>query len=302
MGSFQDAMKKAGLSSGDPEAPETSAPDSAAGEAAGGESRGAGEGGGERKPHRDRPPRQDRPPRPPREGAGDKPAEKLEDKACAKCGTMFSPKHSKHRLCPKCADEHFTAAKEKSAADTAKPAEGSAPVARPPKRDRPPRQDRPPRPERPPQGEPHAPREGHRESREPREAPAGFPQDYLRSGYFAGGSGSVLRDQVLDSWARNVGALLVQRGLAANQMRMFYAHVKRAEASAKAGRDFNLVREELMKMRPVAAARQGRRLIPGEFADFLDRNLELVRDAASLRAFAEHFQAVAGYTAGRLRK
>jgi hypothetical protein len=55
-------------------------------------------------------------------------------------------------------------------------------------------------------------------------------------------------------------------------------------------------------MRPVAAARQGRRLIPGEFSDFLDRNLELVKDAPSLRAFAEHFQAVAGYTAGRLRK
>jgi CRISPR type III-A-associated protein Csm2 len=99
-----------------------------------------------------------------------------------------------------------------------------------------------------------------------------------------------------------VAALLVSRGLTAIQMRAFYSHVNRAEASNKAGREFRLVREELLKMRPVAAARQGRRLIPGEFADFLDRNLELVRDAPSLRAFAEHFQAVVGYTAGRLRK
>jgi CRISPR type III-A-associated protein Csm2 len=141
-----------------------------------------------------------------------------------------------------------------------------------------------------------AARESHRENRE---APAGFPSDYLRSGYF---TGSALRDEVLDSWARHVAALLVSRGLAALQLRAFYSHVQRTEVSSKAGREFPLVREELLKMRPVAAARQGRRLIPGEFADFLDRNLELVRDAPSLRAFAEHFQAVVGYTAGRLRK
>jgi CRISPR/Cas system CSM-associated protein Csm2 small subunit len=85
-------------------------------------------------------------------------------------------------------------------------------------------------------------------------------------------------------------------------MRGFYSHVKRAEASSRAGRDFRLVREELLKMRPIAAARLGRRLIPGEFADFLDRNLELVKDAPSMRAFAEHFQAVVGFSAGRLRK
>jgi CRISPR/Cas system CSM-associated protein Csm2 small subunit/ribosomal protein S27AE len=312
MGSFQEAMKKAGIASeAELAAAETETP------AAGAES---GAENGERKPRPERPPRPDRPPR------ASEP-EKLEEKPCAKCGSVFMPKHSKHRLCPKCAEEHFTASKEKEKTRTERPAEGgesggvrrldvageakpadAAPRPPAPKRDRPPR---PPRPagesgggrrldsageQREYREHREAPRESHRE---PREAPAGFPSDYLRSGYF---TGSALRDEVLDRWARDVGALLVARGLAAIQMRAFYSHVKRAEASSNAGREFQLVREELLKMRPVAAARQGRRLIPGEFADFLDRNLELVKDTASMRAFAEHFQAVAGYTAGRLRK
>jgi CRISPR type III-A-associated protein Csm2 len=297
MGSFQDAMKKAGIASDAVELP-AAAPETPA---ANGEARADS---GERKPRGERPPR------------NDKPAEKVEDKPCAKCGTVFSPKHAKHRLCPKCAEEHFTAPKEKTerpagaAGDAPAAAEGAAAKPPAPKRDRPPRPPRPAsevreaRQERPRD----AHREGHRDQprdqprdshRDSREAPAGFPSDYLRSGYFAG---AALRDEVLDSWARNVAALLVSRGLAAVQLRAFYTHVQRAETSAKAGRDFKLVREDLLKMRPVAAARQGRRLIPGEFADFLDRNLELVKDAASLRAFGEHFQAVVGYTAGRLRK
>jgi CRISPR/Cas system CSM-associated protein Csm2 small subunit/predicted nucleic acid-binding Zn-ribbon protein len=306
MGSFQEAMKKAGIAS-DAEIA-AAEPETSTASAEGGAEN------GERKPRPERPPRAERPPRPSE-------PEKIEDKPCAKCGTVFTPKHSKHRLCPKCAEEHFTASKEKEKTKAerpesgevkpgeAKPAEASS---RPPA----PRRDRPARPPRPAgerdSREHREPRDSHRENREThrdtnrdtnretsREAPAGFPSDYLRSGYFAG---TALRDEVLDRWAREVGALLVARGLAALQMRAFYSHVKRAEASSKAGREFRLVREELLKMRPIAAARLGRRLIPAEFADFLDRNLELVKDAASTRAFAEHFQAVVGYTAGRLRK
>jgi CRISPR/Cas system CSM-associated protein Csm2 small subunit/predicted nucleic acid-binding Zn-ribbon protein len=301
MGSFQDAMKKAGIAS-DAEIAAAEPESSAASTESGAE-------GGERKPRPERPPRAERPPR-------SAEPEKVEDKPCAKCGTVFSPKHSKHRLCPKCAEEHFTASKEKEKTKAERPAEGgeskpaeAAPRPAAPRRDRP---ARPPRPAGEQREHRDAPRDSHRENRDShrdthrdsnrdsnREAPAGFPSDYLRSGYF---SGTALRDEVLDRWAREVGALLVARGLAALQMRAFYAHVKRAEASSKAGREFQLVREELLKMRPVAAARLGRRLIPGEFADFLDRNLELVKDAASMRAFGEHFQAVAGFTAGRLRK
>ena len=218
------------------------------------------------------------------------------EKACAKCGTMFTPKHVKHRLCPKCAEAEF-AGKPKTAPSEATGA--PAPVAAAPK---PERRERPPRPA--PSGRMGAPAsDTHdaqaREREREREAPQGFPRDYLQSGYFAG---KVLRDDVFDTWARHVAGLLVSRGLSSTQMRVFYGHVLRAQEAVRAGREFPEVYESLMKMRPAAAARLGRKAIPGEFADFLDRNLDQVKDPRTLHAFAEHFQAVVGYTAGRLRK
>src|SRR5436190_18274176 len=82
MGSFQDAMKKAGLSSAEAEAAAENSEKPAEKQ----ESRAEGRPEGDRKPRGPKPP----------------PA-KLEEKPCAKCGTTFLPKHAKHRLCPKCA-------------------------------------------------------------------------------------------------------------------------------------------------------------------------------------------------------
>jgi CRISPR type III-A-associated protein Csm2 len=243
--------------------------------------------------------------------------EVVEERPCTKCGTVFLPKLGKHKLCPKCAEEHFTAAK---AEKTDKPkAAGEKPAGpRPERRDRPPRREggRPEggRPEAAradaPKREPREPRREpvQREAREPREprrevvqreAPQGFPRDYLAAGYF---SGNVMRDELFDTWARHVAGLLVSRGLSAKELRAFYGHVQRAADSAKAGRDFGAVREEILKMRPVAAARLGRKMIPAEFSDFLDRNIEQVKDNRTLGAFVEHFQGVVGYTAGKLKK
>lgn len=328
MASLEDAMKKAGLSTGAEEAEKEKPADA------------------------------------PKPVA--KAPEPVEERPCTKCGTVFLPKLAKHKLCPKCADEHFTAAKEAAkekgertaAARTegsgkteggggkaeggsggaeggARPEGSSGKVGgagrmeggagksngersgrptgertgpRPERRDRPPRRDRPVVPGA------GAPREGRelREGREPREArdvrepreaqreaPAGFPRDYLTSGYF---SGNVLRDEVFGAWARQVAATLVTRGLSAREMRVFYGHLKRAGDSAKAGRDFKEVREEIQKMRPAAAARLGRKQIPSEFAEFLERNIDQVKDPRTLDAFVEHFQGVVGYTAGKLKK
>ena len=57
-----------------------------------------------------------------------------------------------------------------------------------------------------------------------------------------------------------------------------------------------------MESKALQTRRLGRKLIPGEFADFLDRNIDQIKDARTLGAFVEHFQGVVGYTAGRLKK
>ena len=95
--------------------------------------------------------------------------------------------------------------------------------------------------------------------------------------------------------------VLVERRLKSRQLRAFYNHVKRAGAAMDAGRDIHLVRADILKIKPFAAERQGRGSIPAGFREFLDRNVDQVKDENSLRAFAEHFQAVVGYATGRLK-
>lgn len=225
------------------------------------------------------------------------PAPTGETRACAKCGTVFSPKHPRHRMCDKCAAE-------------APPRELREP--RPPRESRPPSDARPFRESRPAsetQRTPaqQAPRPVRRDP--PREAPpmrrtptpsAGVPQNYLAGGYF-GATRSHLRDELYVDWAQQWAELLVQRRLSGAQMRAFYNHVRRAAASLQAGGDAQQARAQLLRIPGFAAARVGRPGFPLEFREFLDRNVEQVKDAATLQAFAEHFQAVVGFTSGRLR-
>lgn len=130
---------------------------------------------------------------------------------------------------------------------------------------------------------------------------AGVPQNYLAGGYFGGGARSHLRDELYVDWAQQWAELLVQRRLSGAQMRAFYNHVRRAAASLQAGGDAQQARAQLLRIPGFAAARVGRPGFPMEFREFLDRNVEQVKDAATLQAFAEHFQAVVGFTSGRLR-
>lgn len=136
--------------------------------------------------------------------------------------------------------------------------------------------------------------------REPRVASTGVPQNYLTGGYFAA-SRTMPREELYLGWAEQWAELLVYRRLSAAQMRAFYNHVRRAAAALQAGAEVQQARSQVLRLAGFAAARVGRPGFPQEFREFLDRNIEHVKDADSLKAFAEHFQAVVGFTAGRLR-
>ena len=223
------------------------------------------------------------------------PAPTGETRACAKCGTVFSPRQPRHRMCDKCAAE-------------APPREPRVPrESRPLGESRPFRESRP-APEVPRTPAQTAPRpvrrDPPRETTPVRRAPApvaGVPHDYLAGGYFGGRAPTHLRDELFLDWAQQWADLLVQRRLSSAQMRAFYNHVRRAAASLQAGGDAQQARARLLRIPGFAAARVGRPGFPLEFREFLDRNVEQVKDAATLQAFAEHFQAVLGFTSGRLR-
>jgi CRISPR/Cas system CSM-associated protein Csm2 small subunit len=137
--------------------------------------------------------------------------------------------------------------------------------------------------------------------RESRPASAGVPHNYLTGGYFAGQNRALLKEELYLGWAEQWAELLVYRRLSAGQLRGFYNHVRRAAAALQAGADAQQTRSQVLRLSGFAAARVGKPGFPQEFREFLDRNIEQVKDADSLKAFAEHFQAVVGYTAGRLR-
>src|SRR5258708_1618566 len=148
MGSLEDALKKAGLSSNEAEE----------------EKKNDSRKPAEAKQHSER--RPDR--RPDRKPEDKAPSEPVEPRPCGKCGTEFTPKLAKHKLCPKCADEEFSKSKERAGSGEGKPGERTDKPGDKPRGDRPPREKREPRPDRPPRPE-SAPREGRPEGeRRPR--------------------------------------------------------------------------------------------------------------------------------------
>ena len=316
MGNMEEALKKAGLSESEPTTPiaptEPGPPDLAA-ENPPADSPPAENPNATPAPAEEIKPETKPPTKPPTK------PEAKKDHQCSKCGAVFVPKHPKHRLCPKCADEHFTARPPRGAERPERPtgaagavgtveavekpaaAEKPVPATRPAPR-RLPERDRPLRPL--PQSAQDAAASSIGSSKTPprsvvRSLPQSLPQDYLASGYF--GSGGRVRDEVYTTWALRVADVLVERRLKSRQLRAFYNHVKRAGAALDAGRDIHLVRADILKIKPFAAERQGRGLVPAEFREFLDRNVDQVKDEKTLRAFAEHFQAVVGYATGRLK-
>ena len=277
MGNMEEALKKAGLSESEPEPglpaekqEETPPPAEEAASA-------PAEAKPEAKP----------PTKPPTK------PEAKKDHQCSKCGAVFVPKHPKHRLCPKCADEHFTARPPRGAERPERPTGAAGAVGTVEAVEKPAAAEKPVPATRP------AVRRPVERERPLRPLPQSLPQDYLASGYF--GSGGRVRDEVYTAWALRVADVLVERRLKSRQLRAFYNHVKRAGAAMDAGRDIHLVRADILKIKPFAAERQGRGLIPAEFREFLDRNVDQVKDEKTLRAFAEHFQAVVGYATGRLK-
>jgi CRISPR type III-A-associated protein Csm2 len=118
-------------------------------------------------------------------------------------------------------------------------------------------------------------------------------------------SDRTLRPEYLTELAEKIAASFGNTWpeLTRNQLRAFYSHAKRREASARNGRPWAEVYPELVKMVPIAAERTAKGIIPREFEEFVRRNVEKSRDpTAFLEGFVEHFQAVVAYCAGTLRK
>lgn len=102
---------------------------------------------------------------------------------------------------------------------------------------------------------------------------------------------------MFSDWFRN-------EGLTRNQLQAFYRHVRRLSDSLEyvTEADSTRVLRKLQALEPLANYSKDRQVIPEVFYEFLKRNIDKCRDRKTFRhGFAEHFQAVVGFCAGKLK-
>ncbi len=134
-----------------------------------------------------------------------------------------------------------------------------------------------------------------------RPAPRDLPPGYLAGGYFT--PDGKLPPELLTGWAEQIaqGIAGASTEATAIQVRLFANAVKRAEAAVKYGQPIDRVLNEIEKMKAFATERAARRKVPELFRRFIEVNVDRVKDAKTLAAFAQHFQAVEAYAGGLLQ-
>jgi CRISPR type III-A-associated protein Csm2 len=125
-----------------------------------------------------------------------------------------------------------------------------------------------------------------------------FGPEYLKDGYFEGeGDQRRLRPEVIDTWAMEAAKLLGNRGMKSAQLRRFFGQARGSDAKLRTGLAFESLRAGIYGLKRDVAYQVGRKLVPEEFKQFIDRNVELaVQDERSFKeGFVEHFQSVVAY-------
>ncbi len=129
-----------------------------------------------------------------------------------------------------------------------------------------------------------------------------FDRDYLKDGYFQDQPSKdgepILRPEILVDWPIEIAKLLGNRGMKINQLRRFFNKTRGIEAQLThmQERDFAAVKPTIRSMERDVAYQVGREVVPEEFKQFIDRNVELaVKDEAHFKAFLNHFESVLSY-------
>jgi len=121
-----------------------------------------------------------------------------------------------------------------------------------------------------------------------------LPAGYLQSGYFDK-DGNVLPD-VIQQWPQQLAQtfLRARPKLTSTQLRRFFNRVRAIEQQ---NLPFERLREDILSLKPIAAASVGRGTAPDIFKVFIDRNIDLAIDSSESfsRGFLTHFQSVVAY-------
>lgn len=133
----------------------------------------------------------------------------------------------------------------------------------------------------------------------PADLPSGrIDASYLRDGYFELSDGKrYLRPHLLDTQAIEVAQALGAAGMKLSQLRRFLYRARGINRQLEYTRDFQAIIAEIYALKRDVAYQVGRRIVPEQFQQFINRNIELaVADAESFqRGFLRHLESVVAY-------
>jgi len=120
--------------------------------------------------------------------------------------------------------------------------------------------------------------------------------EYLKGGYFDV-SGNIYED-LLTTMADQIAQMFAKAypKLKNHQLRRFYQHTRAAENKLRMTSDWPSTNVDIKKLKSFVAEAKGKDKVPEVFYDFINRNIDWVKDEKSfLQGFLEHFQAVVAY-------
>ncbi|MGB9698114.1 MAG: type III-A CRISPR-associated protein Csm2 [Thermodesulfobacteriota bacterium] len=130
-----------------------------------------------------------------------------------------------------------------------------------------------------------------------------LPESYLAKGYFD--KNGNLFEEFITKWAEEIAKKL---GLSIpdmkkHQLRRFYNHVKSLERRLSLSSYENINKDlKMLVSYATSAAYTTPPKIPKLFEEFIRKNMELVKDSKTFRAFINHFEAIVGFSEKYLKK
>lgn len=130
-----------------------------------------------------------------------------------------------------------------------------------------------------------------------------LPEGYLANGYFD--KNGNLREEFVTRWAEEIAKKLgrVTPDMKKHQLRRFYNHVKSLERKMNLS-NYDSINKDLKLLISYAASAAFATppKVPKLFEDFIRKNLELVKDSKTFKAFLNHFEAIVGFGEKFLKK
>jgi CRISPR type III-A-associated protein Csm2 len=122
-----------------------------------------------------------------------------------------------------------------------------------------------------------------------------FGPDYLKDGYFD--DKGYLRPEVLDTTAMEAAKRLGNAGMKSAQLRRFFNKARGIEVRLGREKDFGAIKADILSFKSDVVYQVGRKVVPDEFKQFIDRNVELAvaGEKSFKEGFLQHFQSVLAY-------